>query len=148
MAVMEDPSVLIFEGLSENQRLAAVKHDRDLVVRAGAGSGKTRTLTARYLYLLYAHRKDNWHPADITAVTFTRKAAREMQSRIRQEMIKLARLAGEDTDEKRLWLERLNEMDSANIGTIHSLCGRILRTHPAKADSTRARTAASSMTRV
>ena len=122
----------ILKGLSPNQREAAENTDRDVLVRAGAGSGKTKTLVARYLLLLDENR--TWKPADITAVTFTRKAAREMQSRIRTEMMKLARLSGSDPEEKKFWLERLNEMDSANIGTIHSLCARILRAHPAEAE--------------
>lgn len=123
----------IMAELSPNQREAAETIDRDVLVRAGAGSGKTKTLVARYLHLLDEHR--DWLPADITAVTFTRKAAREMQSRIRQQMMELAYLPenAQDPDEKKFWLGRLNEMDSANIGTIHSLCGRILRTHPAEA---------------
>ena len=121
----------ILDELSPRQQEAAGTIDRDVLVRAGAGSGKTKTLVAHYLLLLDEHR--TWHPADITAVTFTRKAAREMQSRIRKEMMRLVRLAGIDIDEKRFWLECLNGMDSANIGTIHSLCGRILRVHPAEA---------------
>lgn len=121
----------ILEGLSPNQQQAAEKRDCDILVRAGAGSGKTKTLVARYLLLLDGNR--SWKPADITAVTFTRKAAREMQSRIRSEMTKLAWLPENGPEERKFWLERLNEMDSANIGTIHSLCGRILRAHPAEA---------------
>ncbi len=122
---------IILKGLSPSQREAAESTAVDVLVRAGAGSGKTKTLVARYLLLLDENRE--WKPADITAVTFTRKAAREMQSRIRTEMMKLARLSDSDPDEKKFWLERLNEMDSANIGTIHSLCARILRAHPAEA---------------
>ena len=121
---------VILKELSAKQREAAECTDRDVLVRAGAGSGKTKTLVARYLLLLDENR--TWKPADITAVTFTRKAAREMQSRIRTELMKLSRLSEDDPDEKRFWLERLNEMDSANIGTIHSLCARILRAHPAE----------------
>ena len=126
---MDNKKNSILKGLSENQRKAAETTGCDILVRAGAGSGKTKTLVARYLLLLDENRE--WTPADITAVTFTRKAAREMQSRIRQQMVTLA--AESTGEEKQFWLERLNEMDSANIGTIHSLCGRILRAHPAEA---------------
>ena len=122
---------VILKSLSPNQREAAEHTDCGVLVRAGAGSGKTKTLVARYLLLLDENR--TWDPADITAVTFTRKAAREMQSRIRAEMMKLARISDEDPEEKRFWLECLAKMDSANIGTIHSLCARILRAHPAEA---------------
>lgn len=121
----------IMEALSPNQQTAAETIDRDVLVRAGAGSGKTKTLVARYLHLLDENR--TWSPADITAVTFTRKAAREMQNRIRNQMMALAYQSENDPEEKQFWLQRLNEMDSANIGTIHNLCGRILRAHPAEA---------------
>ncbi|MBR6089023.1 MAG: UvrD-helicase domain-containing protein, partial [Anaerolineaceae bacterium] len=121
----------ILRELSDNQKEAARKIDCDVIVRAGAGSGKTMTLVARFLLLLDENR--TWHPSDITAVTFTRKAAREMQSRIRTQMMDLAVLSETDPEEKQYWLQMLNEMDSANIGTIHSLCGRILRSHPAEA---------------
>ena len=121
----------ILENLSPAQKEAACEIRRDVLVRAGAGSGKTGTLVARYLFLLDENR--TWHPADITAVTFTRKAAREMQSRIREKMMALAEKSGRDLQEKQYWLQMLNGMDSANIGTIHSLCGRILRAHPAEA---------------
>ena len=63
---------VILKGLSPNQREAAESTDREVLVRAGAGSGKTKTLVARYLLLLDENRI--WSPADITAVTFTRKA--------------------------------------------------------------------------
>ncbi len=121
----------ILDNLSLIQQEGAREIYSDVLVRAGAGSGKTKTLVARFLFLLDEHR--TWHPADITAVTYTRKAAREMQSRIREQMMNLAVNSGDDIKEKQYWLQMLNEMDSANIGTIHSLCGRILRAHPAEA---------------
>ena len=71
----------IINSLSPEQKEAARETGRDVLVRAGAGSGKTKTLVAHFLLLLDENR--DWHPSDITAVTFTRKAAREMQSRIR-----------------------------------------------------------------
>ena len=126
---MADQTELIIKGLSENQRKAAEARNCDVIVRAGAGSGKTKTLVARYLLLLNENRA--WKPEDITAVTFTRKAAREMQSRIREQMLTLASF-GTDEEEQRFWLKKLTEMDNACIGTIHSLCARILRAHPAE----------------
>ncbi len=124
-------NAILEKNLSANQKESARSIDCDVLVRAGAGSGKTKTLVARYLFLLDENR--TWHPSDITAVTFTRKAAREMQSRIREQMMNLAVHSGDDIEERKYWLQMLNEMDSANIGTVHSLCGRILRTHPAEA---------------
>lgn len=125
---MENQRELILKGLSENQRKAAEAKGCDVIVRAGAGSGKTKTLVARYLLLLHENR--DWSPEDITAVTFTQKAAREMQSRIREQMLMLSYYG--EKDDKQFWLKKLTEMDRACIGTIHSLYSRILRAHPAE----------------
>src|SRR5262249_40637573 len=56
--------------------------DRNLIVTAGAGSGKTRVLVDRFVALLEAH--PDWPLPSLVAVTFTEKAAREMRDRVRQ----------------------------------------------------------------
>lgn len=94
----------LVEGLNEPQKLAVTSRDRALLVIAGAGSGKTRVLTHRIAHLLAT--KDAW-PSQILAITFTNKAAGEMQERVRQ-------LLGSDS--RSMW-----------IGTFHSVCVRILR---------------------
>ena len=112
---------------SDEQRPAVVARGRDVAVTAGAGAGKTRTLVARYLSLL----AEGLPLRAIVAITFTRKAAREMRNRVRKEMGDyLAR--GDLTDaERALWHDHYQALDGARIGTIHSLCGEILRRHPA-----------------
>src|SRR3990172_4648222 len=65
--------------LKGRQLDAATSRGRDLVVTAGAGTGKTRTLVARYLSLL----DEGLSPRQILAITFTEKAAREMRNRVR-----------------------------------------------------------------
>ena len=115
-------------GLTDDQQIAALERGRDVVVTAGAGSGKTRTLVARYASLL----AEGHNPRRIAAITFTEKAAREMRSRIRDEIVKQAQNA-EHNEERRFWLELNSKMDSARIGTIHSICAEILRNHPAEA---------------
>ena len=127
---MADINEIILKNFTDAQYKAASEQGCDIIVRAGAGSGKTGTLVGRYLYLLNENRE--WHPSDITAVTFTNKSAREMQSRIRERMLEIAS-AAENQDEQQFWMGRLEEMDNACIGTIHSLYGRILRKHPAEA---------------
>ncbi|MBK9054655.1 MAG: UvrD-helicase domain-containing protein [Chloroflexi bacterium] len=105
-----------------------VARQGDVVVTAGAGTGKTRTLVARYLSLLAELPLRH-----IVAITFTDKAAREMRNRVRQELDRLLYQVEMDEPERHLWQERLAALDSARISTIHSLCGEILRTHPASA---------------
>jgi ATP-dependent helicase/nuclease subunit A len=114
--------------LNENQLAAAIEPSRDVVVTAGAGSGKTSTLVARYAYLLAKGTK----PRRIAAITFSIKAAQEMRSRVRSKLIELEEKAL-DQSERLYWSNLSTQIDSARIGTIHSLCAEIIRNHPAEA---------------
>ena len=115
---------------TDSQLEAVSVRGRRVIVSAGAGSGKTRVLVERFLKLL--EENADWRVADIVAVTFTEKAAREMVSRIRREI--RSRIDGSHSVEaRRRWREHRNALDSARIGTIHSLCSAILRAHPAEA---------------
>lgn len=97
------------EGLNEGQMKAVLQTEGPVLILAGAGSGKTKTLTHRIAYLLAEKRI---RPEHILAVTFTNKAAGEMKERIE----KLLSQSGERT-------LRMPQY----IGTFHSLCSRILR---------------------
>jgi ATP-dependent helicase/nuclease subunit A len=112
------------------QHEAIKARGRRVLVSAGAGSGKTRVLVERFLSLLEEHK--DWQVADIVAVTFTEKAAREMVSRIRRE-IRSRIESSTDATERGRWREHRNALDSSRIGTIHALCASILRAHPAEA---------------
>lgn len=114
--------------LNDQQKRAVVARGTDVVVTAGAGSGKTSTLVARYLHLL----TDGLEPRRIAAITFTKKAAFEMQSRVRIKIEELKTKSGSE-QEQAFWSHLAEEMDGARIGTIHSLCAEILRNHPAEA---------------
>ncbi len=92
--------------LNEAQRLAVEQTDGPLLVLAGAGTGKTRVLTTRLAHILLTQRA--W-PSQILAVTFTNKAAREMQDRV-------GGLIGGAAEG--LW-----------IGTFHAIAARMLRRH-------------------
>jgi DNA helicase-2/ATP-dependent DNA helicase PcrA len=93
-------------GLNENQAKAAAVLSGALLILAGAGSGKTKTLTHRIAYLL-ANGVDG---SQVLAVTFTNKAAKEMKTRI----------------EKLLRAQNFN-FRMPSVGTFHSTCVRILR---------------------
>lgn len=91
-------------GLNERQAEAARTTEGPVMIVAGPGSGKTRTLTHRIAYLLAS--KQAW-PSQVLALTFTNKAAREMKERV-------SHLVGDEA--KGMWL-----------GTFHSIFARVLR---------------------
>jgi len=122
-----NPIYKIFN-LTPEQSQASRARGQDVVVSAGAGSGKTSTLVARYLTLL----AEGLSPQRLVAITFTEKAAREMRNRTRQALNQLASQAENEAENQR-WANLEARMDSARIGTIHSLCAEILRAHPAEA---------------
>ena len=109
------------------QQHAAIHiQDKNLLVVAGAGSGKTRVLVERYLKLLANH--PDWPIGALVAITFTRAAAFEMRHRLRLELERRAQAtAGEH------WARHLAQLDSARIDTIHGLCADILRANAAQA---------------
>ena len=96
------------DGLNDEQARAVTHGDGPLLILAGAGSGKTKTLTHRIAYLIGELKV---FPSRILAVTFTNKAAKEMRQR-------LAQLLDEDADNRQFmpWM-----------GTFHSICVRMLR---------------------
>lgn len=90
----------------------AVAAPTSVAVTAGAGTGKTAMLAARFVHHVVV---GGMSPLEVAAVTFTEKAAAELRSRIREELTKAV---GE---------ERAAETDAAQISTIHSLAARICR---------------------
>lgn len=90
--------------LNPRQKEAALATDGPLLIMAGAGSGKTRVLTHRIAHIIDSRKSAPW---GILAITFTNKAAREMQDRVSQ-------LVGREGRE--IW-----------VSTFHSMCVRILR---------------------
>jgi ATP-dependent helicase/nuclease subunit A len=105
--------------------------DSNLLVEAGAGSGKTTALVGRMVALL----ETGTATADeIAAVTFTRKAAGELRERFQiaiEERLARRRTLGEgDGVASELLAQGLDEIDRAFIGTIHAFCARLLRERP------------------
>ncbi len=100
-----DPSLLL-DGLNDKQREAVAAPLENLLVLAGAGSGKTRVLVHRIAWLMSVEQAS---PFSIMSVTFTNKAAAEMRGRIEELMMGSA---------SGMW-----------NGTFHGICHRILRAH-------------------
>ncbi|MEO5948860.1 MAG: UvrD-helicase domain-containing protein [Candidatus Saccharimonas sp.] len=97
----------ILKGLNDAQKQAATATSGPILILAGAGSGKTKTLTHRIAYLMI--QEQVW-PNQILAVTFTNKAAKEMRER-------LARLTNQENTRYFMpWM-----------GTFHGICVRLLR---------------------
>ncbi len=114
---------------TSSQITAITIHDQNLIVVAGAGSGKTYVLVNRYLALLDAHQ--DWPLNALVAITFTRKAAQEMRERVRLALEKRLYDAVNER-ERDCWAGRIGAMDSARIDTIHGLCASILRANAAE----------------
>ena len=95
------------DGLNPAQCAAVEQMDGPVLMLAGAGTGKTRALTARIVHLLMTGRA---RPNEVLAVTFTNKAAREMKNRVNQ-------MLGQQI-EGMPWL-----------GTFHAICVKLLRRH-------------------
>ena len=108
-------------------RLAAVDPMRNIALSASAGTGKTRVLVDRYVNLLRA----GVNPANILAITFTRKAAAEMRERI----VRTIREAAARTEISPLrWRELKDRLGEIAISTIDAFCLSLLGEFPLEAD--------------
>ncbi len=100
--------------------------DLNILVEAGAGSGKTTSLVGRIQNLV-----DSGKPIDsIAAVTFTRKAANELRERLQVSLEQKIHDESVEPERACRFDVALRDLDRAFIGTIHSFCGRLLREHP------------------
>ena len=100
-----------FGDANEAQRLAITTSDGPVLITAGPGTGKTYTLVQRAIYLI---QEQDVLPEQILMATFTEKAAKELVTRITNELA------------ERDMIANINEM---YIGTFHSLCLRIIKEH-------------------
>jgi ATP-dependent helicase/nuclease subunit A len=120
---MESPATRNADGLTPSQHRAVAARGNVLVM-AGAGTGKTHTLVERCLHCLCSEQP----PAsleEILVVTFTEAAAAEMRRRLREQLEEKLLAA---PDEPR-WAEQLALFDTAHIGTLHGFCLKLVREH-------------------
>ena len=143
---------------SQERELAATTFDRNVVVTAGAGTGKTTLLVDRLVHLL-VRSPDPLKITEIVALTFTNKAADEMKLRLRERLqaflaVRLNQDAGNESEKKTqteiqalmtryhrtkdqinaLAREALRNIERSAIGTIHSFAAMLLRLYPIEAD--------------
>ena len=132
--------------LTEEQQEMASTFDKNLCVTAGAGTGKTTALTARYMKLFDEELGDMdkstsveepddlpLRPTEIVATTFTKRAARDLEDSTREEITD--RLESATTEsEHRYWRAVSRDLDDAYIHTLHSFCSRILREFALESD--------------
>lgn len=104
------------DSLNERQRQAVEETGRAVAVIAGPGAGKTKTLIARLCYLI---EKRGIDPKEITAVTFTNKAAEEMRTRMAEE--------GRKEMKPGKPLKGRKGGEDIQIGTFHAICSRFLQ---------------------
>src|SRR5439155_23807478 len=115
--------MLNLSSLNPQQRQAAETLRGPVLILAGAGTGKTRVITFRIAHLI----ERGISPGNILAVTFTNKAAREMQERVTK-LIPRARNPASNRDPSRV-THHASRPERPTICTFHSLCVRILRQH-------------------
>lgn len=123
-----------FNELTGEQKTAITALDRNVILTAGAGTGKTTTLTERYLKMIEesieAPEPENQVdllPENILTTTFTDRAANELEESVRQEITD--RISSLDEDEFEDWRTVADELDKGYIHTLHGFCSRLLREH-------------------
>jgi len=109
------------------QECAIETIESNISVSAGAGSGKTRVLVERFVNII---AKEKAAADGILAITFTRKAAKEMRERVRA---KLNVLIKDTMSDRLFWQKQLILLERAQISTIDSFCSRLLRDNPVEA---------------
>jgi len=123
----DDPRPPVVLDADDGARQWAVDPTRNVVLEASAGTGKTRVLVERYVNLLRA----GVDPANILAITFTRKAAAEMRQRI---LARLREAAAQSEADRSRWRELRERAGEIAISTIDAFCLSLLREFPLEAD--------------
>jgi len=131
---MEELTTKLLGSLNEKQREAVVSESKRILVLAGAGSGKTKTLLQKLNYLI---EEKTVKPANLLAITFTKNAANEMLDRLilnADNTEEYARILNDKTKtskeinaERYQWTKKFKWINNLSLSTFHSLCYKILR---------------------
>ena len=104
--------------------------DRNLLIQAGAGAGKTHALIGRMVEVVRTGREDVQH---LAAITFTKKAAGEMRARFHAALRSALESTPANDPSRSILASAIDRADQCYIGTIHAFCGRLLRERPLEA---------------
>ena len=121
--------LILFMKLDEQQKKAIEHPEQSMAISAGAGSGKTRVLVERYMEIILTGAATT---DEILAITFTKKAAAELKSRVRERLIEVINDSASDT-EKEFAENALATIESAPVSTIHSFCQSVLKSYSLEA---------------
>ena len=129
-----NPTKTDLSGLNDKQRQAVVSNSKRLLILAGAGSGKTKTLLQKLIYLI---EEKGVNPANILAITFTKNAANEMLDRLiisaddSEKYVEILanrnKTAKEKNAERYFYTKKFKWIDNLTLRTFHGLCYGILR---------------------
>jgi len=124
----------ILSQLNDKQREAVISEEKRILILAGAGSGKTKTLIQKVIYLI---AEKNVDPQNILAITFTKNAANEMIDRLiavsnkendYQRIITNKKISQAERDQyRREYMRRYPWLSNITVKTFHGLCNQILR---------------------
>src|SRR5262245_37988564 len=119
----------------QHRDAAVAERGRNVLVDAGAGTGKTTILVDRLVEML---APSGGGPAvsigRIAAITFTRKAAGELRLRIREQILEALAVADAGSSREARLREAMAGLDTAYVGTLPSVADRLLRLHPSEAE--------------
>ncbi len=131
---VKETRITDLSGLNEKQRLAVISECKRLLVLAGAGSGKTKTLLQKLIYLI---EEKGINPGSILAITFTKNAANEMLDRLiisADDSEKYAEILSDNNrsprekdTERYFFIKKHKWIDNLTLRTFHSLCYNIIR---------------------